>query len=144
MLGAERISGGLAAHDAIAAGVVFAFKKAGVDKPPPVTGQDADPEAVRRVVAGEQYMTVYKPFGKEAAAAAAMAVALGWGESAMDVATITVGSATRRDIPAVLLTPAEVTAANVERTLVRPGVCTVGQICVPDLRAACARLGITR
>ncbi|MEU6544842.1 substrate-binding domain-containing protein [Streptomyces sp. NPDC046859] len=143
-LGADRISGVLAANDVIAAGVVSAFKKAGVDKPPPVTGQDADLEAVRRVVAGEQYMTVYKPFEKEAAAAAAMAVALGRGESAENVATITVDSATRRDIPAILLTPVEVTAGNVERTLVRPGVYTVGRICVPDLRAACVRLGITR
>ncbi|MFF0303378.1 sugar ABC transporter substrate-binding protein [Streptomyces sp. NPDC004562] len=142
-LGADRISGVLAANDAIAAGVVSAFRKAGVDKPPPVTGQDADLEAVRRVVAGEQYMTVYKPFEKEAAAAAAMAVALGRGESAEDVATTTVDSATRRDIPAILLNPAEVKAGDVERTLVRPGVYTVGQICVPELRAACARLGIT-
>ncbi|MFD7388555.1 sugar ABC transporter substrate-binding protein [Streptomyces sp. NPDC059852] len=143
-LGADRISGVLAANDAIAAGVVSAFKKAGIDKPPPVTGQDADLEAVRRVVAGRQYMTVYKPFEKEAAAAAAMAVALGRGEPAEDVATTTVDSATRQDIPAILLTPAPVTAGNVERTLVRPGVYTAAQICVPELRAACARLGITR
>ncbi|WP_333756393.1 sugar ABC transporter substrate-binding protein [Streptomyces sp. IBSBF 3352] len=143
-LGADRISGVLAANDAIAAGVVSAFRKAGVDKPPPVTGQDADLEAVRRIVAGEQYMTVYKPFEKEAEAAAAMALALGRGESAEDVATTTIDSATRRDIPAILLTPTEVTARDVEGTLVRDGVYTVGQICLPELRAACDRLGLTR
>jgi hypothetical protein len=89
-------------------------------------------------------MTVYKPFEKEAEAAAAMALALGRGESAEDVATTTIDSATRRDIPAILLTPTEVTARDVEGTLVRDGVYTVGQICLPELRAACDRLGLTR
>ncbi|MGC9536060.1 sugar ABC transporter substrate-binding protein [Streptomyces sp. UG1] len=142
-LGPDRIDGVLAANDAIAAGVISAFKKAGVEDPPPVTGQDADLEALRRIVEGEQVMTVYKPFDKQAAAAAAMAVALGRGEDAEDVATTTIDSPTTKDIPSVLLTPNAVTAADIGKTVVRDGVYTVEQICTPKLRRACDRIGLT-
>lgn len=143
-LGSDRIDGVLAANDAIAAGVISAFKRAGVRDLPPITGQDADLEAVRRIVQGEQYMTVYKPFEKEAAAAAAMAVAVGRGEGAGDVATTTVDSPTTGDIPSILLTPRLVTAANLRQALVNDGRYTIDQICIPRLRAACAELGLTR
>ncbi|WP_037885231.1 sugar ABC transporter substrate-binding protein [Streptomyces viridochromogenes] len=142
-LGPDRIGGVLAANDAMAAGVISALKSAGVGKLPPVTGQDAELEAVRRIVKGEQYMTVYKPFRAQAAAAAAMAVALGRGEDVRDVATTTVDSPTTKDIPSVLLTPRAVTAANIEQTLVKDGVYTVEQICTRELRRACSQAGLT-
>lgn len=142
-LGPGRIDGVLAANDEIAAGVIAALKSAGVTDLPPVTGQDADLDAVRRIVKGEQYMTVYKPFRKEAAAAAEMAVALGRGEDPRDRATTTTDSPTTRNIPTVLLTPVAVTADDIERVLVRDGAQTVGQICTRELRAACERAGLT-
>lgn len=142
-LGADRIDGVVAANDAIAAGVISAFKKAGVKDLPPITGQDADLEAVRRIVEGEQYMTVYKPFEKEAAAAAAMAVAAGRGEGAGDVATTTTDSPTTEDIPSILLTPNLVTADNLRQTLVNAGVYTIAEICTPQLRSACDDIGLT-
>ncbi|WP_330350729.1 sugar ABC transporter substrate-binding protein [Streptomyces sp. NBC_00582] len=143
-LGPYGIDGVLAANDNIASGVISALKNAGVTRIPPVTGQDADLDAVRRIVKGEQYMTVYKPFRKEAAEAAAMAVALGRGEDARDHAPTTVDSPTTRDVPAVLLTPHAVTAADIGRTLVKDGVYTVDRICTREVRAACARVGLTR
>ncbi|AZQ32409.1 sugar ABC transporter substrate-binding protein [Streptomyces cyaneochromogenes] len=142
-LGSDRIGGVLAANDSIAAGVISALKTAGVRKLPPVTGQDADLDAVQRIVKGEQYMTVYKPFRAEAAAAAEMAVALGRGEDVQDMATTTLDSATTEDIPAVLLTPEAVTADTIRQTLVDGGVYTVDQICTPKLRPACARAGLS-
>lgn len=141
-LGPHRIGGVLAANDAIAAGVISAFKNADVGALPPVTGQDADLEAVQRIVKGEQYMTVYKPFKEEAAAAAAMAAALGRGEDLDGVATSTIDSPTSKDIPSVLLTPRPVTAATIDQTLVEDGVYTINQICVPKLRRACDRIGL--
>ncbi|WP_033319059.1 sugar ABC transporter substrate-binding protein [Streptomyces yerevanensis] len=143
-LGPDRIGGVLAANDAIAAGVISALKKADVRELPPVTGQDADLDAVRRIVKGEQYMTVYKPFKAEADAAAAMAVALGRGEELRDVATTTTDSPTTKDIPSVLLTPREVTVGNIEQTLVKDGVYTIDQICIRELRPACDTTGLTR
>ncbi|WP_217213817.1 sugar ABC transporter substrate-binding protein [Streptomyces sp. AC550_RSS872] len=143
-LGADRIDGVVAANDALAAGVISAFKKAGVKDLPPITGQDADLEAVRRIVEGEQYMTVYKPFEKEAAAAAAMAVAVGRGEGAREVSTTTTDSPTTKDIPSILLTPNLVTADNLRQALVNGGLYTVDQICTPQLRSACDAIGLTR
>ncbi|MFE9452169.1 sugar ABC transporter substrate-binding protein [Streptomyces sp. NPDC006739] len=143
-LGPNRIGGVLSANDAMAAGVVSAFKSAGANHIPPVTGQDAELAAVRRILKGEQYMTVYKPFEEEAAAAATMAVALGRGENPENIATTTIDSPTTRHIPAVLLTPRPVTAGDIRQTLVENGVYTVAQICTPALRQACARAGIGR
>jgi ABC-type xylose transport system substrate-binding protein len=142
-LGPRRIDGVLAANDAIAAGAISALKKAGVGELPPVTGQDADLDAVRRIVAGEQTMTVYKPFQAEASAAASMAVALGRGEDLDDIATTTTDSPTTEDIPTVLLAPTPVTIGTVKPVLVDDGVYTVDQICTPALRAACDREGLT-
>ncbi|MEV5353774.1 substrate-binding domain-containing protein [Streptomyces sp. NPDC052693] len=143
-LGPHRIDGVLAANDSIAAGVIAALKSARVSPLPPVTGQDADLDAVRRVVEGEQYMTVYKPFRLETDAAAALAVALARGDDVDALVTTTVDSPTTRDVPAVLLAPAAVTRDSIGRTLVRDGVYTVDQICPPKLRRACDRIGLTR
>ncbi|MFB8175561.1 sugar ABC transporter substrate-binding protein [Streptomyces sp. NPDC055966] len=142
-LGPGRIDGVLAANDAMAAGVISALKSAHVSPLPPVTGQDADLDAVQRIVSGEQSMTVYKSFRAEAEAAAAMAVALGRGEKLHAIATTTTDSPTTRRIPSVLLTPVAVTTADIKQTLVKDGVYTVAQICTPPLRAACAKAGLT-
>ncbi|MFH0518403.1 substrate-binding domain-containing protein [Streptomyces sp. M41] len=141
-LGPDGIGGVLVANDAMAAGVIAALKNAGVRPLPPITGQDADLEAVRRIVKGEQYMTVYKPFKAQADAAATMAVAMGHGEDIDDIAPTTVDSPTTDDIPSVLLTPRAVTADTIEQTLVKDGVYTVGQICTPSLRPACEQDGL--
>ncbi|MEW2402625.1 substrate-binding domain-containing protein [Streptomyces sp. NPDC046862] len=142
-LGPDGIDGVLAANDSIAAGVIAALKSARVSPLPPVTGQDADLDAVQRIVKGEQTMTVYKPFKQEADAAAAMAVALGRGESVDSVATTTVDSPTTENVPAVLLTPVGVTVDTIAQTLVKDGVYTIDQICTPKLRPACDQAGLT-
>ncbi|MEV0240952.1 substrate-binding domain-containing protein [Streptomyces sp. NPDC050674] len=143
-LGPSRIDGVLAANDSIAAGVVSALKSARVSPLPPVTGQDADLDAVRRIVKGEQYMTVYKPFRLETEAASAMAVALARGNDIDALVTTEVDSPTTKDVPAILLTPRAVTRETIGRTLVRDGVYTLDQICVPKLRSACDKAGLTR
>lgn len=142
-LGPNGIDGVLAAGDAIATGAISALKRAGVSPLPPITGQDADLDAVQRLVTGEQTMTVYKPFHQETDAAAAMAVALGRDEDIDAIATTTVDNSTTDDIPAVLLTPIPVTAGNIKQTLVKDGMYTVDQICTPKLRPACDRAGLT-
>ncbi|MFF7309219.1 substrate-binding domain-containing protein [Streptomyces sp. NPDC008137] len=143
-LGPNRIDGVLAANDSIAAGVIAALKSARVSPLPPVTGQDADLDALRRIVEGEQYMTVYKPFRLETEAAAAMAVALARGNDLDALVTRTMDTPTEQDVPAVLLTPIAVTAGTIGQTLVRDGVYTIDQICPPKLRPACDRIGLTR
>jgi D-xylose transport system substrate-binding protein len=141
-LGADSIDGVYAANDGLASGVISALKAAGIEPLPPVTGQDADLAAVQRIVRGEQYMTVYKPFKPEADAAAEMAVALGRGEKLDDIAETTVDTPTTKDIPAVLLTPISVTVDNIKDTVVKDGVYTIDQICTPKYRSACEKAGL--
>lgn len=143
-LGPRRIGGVLAVNDSVAAGAISALKSARIRPVPPVTGQDADLDAVQRILSGDQYMTVYKPFKAEANAVATMAVALGRGQSLRSIARTTVDSPTNENIPASLLTPVAVTAANIKKTLVKDGVYTIAEICTPKLRPACDKVGLTR
>ncbi|MFI1360785.1 sugar ABC transporter substrate-binding protein [Streptomyces sp. NPDC020898] len=143
-LGAENIDGVLSANDSMAGAVVSAFNAAKVRPLPPITGQDADLAAVRRIVKGDQSMTIYKPFKRATDATVEMAVALGRGGSVGSVATGSVDNATTEDIPAVLLPSVSVTVGNIKDTLVKDGMYTVGQICAPpSLRAACDKAGLT-
>ncbi|WP_128375274.1 sugar ABC transporter substrate-binding protein [Streptomyces cavernae] len=142
-LGGGNIDGVLAANDSLAGAAVSALNAAEVRPLPPITGQDADLAAVRRIVRGDQYMTVYKPFKPAADAAVEMAVALGRGNSVESIATGTVDSATTKDIPAVLLPSVSVTAGNIKDTLVKDGMYTIDQICTPRLRSACDEAGLT-
>ncbi len=142
-LGAENIDGVLSANDSMAGAVVSALNAAKVRPLPPITGQDADLMAVRRIVKGDQYMTVYKPFRRATDATAEMAVALGRGEKVGAIATGSVDSPTDENVPAVLLPSVSVTVGNIGETLVKDGMYTVDQICTPALRSACDRAGLT-
>ncbi|MFF4503479.1 substrate-binding domain-containing protein [Streptomyces sp. NPDC001401] len=142
-LGVGNIQGVYAANDGLAAGSISALKANKVAPLPPVTGQDAELGAVQRIVAGDQYMTVYKPFGPEASAGAAMAVAAARRSALERVAKDKVRTSGGKTVPAVLLTPVSVTAANIKETLVNDGFYTVQQICIPRLEAACSRSGLT-
>ncbi|MEU2227913.1 substrate-binding domain-containing protein [Streptomyces sp. NPDC018347] len=141
--GPDRIDGVYAVDDVVAAGAVSALKAARVTPLPPVVGQDAELSAVRRILSGEQYMTVYKPYGPEADAAARMAVALGRGGKSDPIATHRVSTSTTKDIPAVSLTPVPVTAGDIKGTVVHDGMYTVKEICAPALTAACRKAGLT-
>ena len=142
-LGADHIDGVYSANDGLASGIISSLRANKISPLPPVTGQDADLGGVRRIVDGEQYMTVWKPFQPEAAAGAAMAVAAARGESLDRMATGKVSNRSEKAVPAVLLTPVAVTADNIKDTLVKGGVYTIQQICIPRLRAACDKVGLT-
>ena len=79
--GADEIKGVYAANDGTAGGAIAAMKANGMDPTEiPVTGQDAELTAVQRIIAGEQFMTVYKPIQPLAETAAELAVAVANGE----------------------------------------------------------------
>ncbi len=80
-LGEDGFAAVYAANDGTAGGAIAALKAAGIDPATkPVTGQDAELAAIQRILAGEQYMTVYKPIKPLAENAAELAVALANGE----------------------------------------------------------------
>ena len=80
-LGKNGFAGVYAANDGTAGGAIAAMKSAGIEPASkPTTGQDAELEAIQRILVGEQFMTVYKAIKPEANAAAEIAVALAEGE----------------------------------------------------------------
>ena len=66
----DKIVGVVAANDGTGGGAIAAFKAAGVDPVPPVTGNDATIAALQLIIAGDQYNTISKPSEIVAEAAA--------------------------------------------------------------------------
>ncbi|MEU2261630.1 substrate-binding domain-containing protein [Streptomyces sp. NPDC019645] len=141
-LGVDKIDAVWAANDALAAGVISALKGAHMNPLPPVSGQDADLSAVQRIVSGEQYMTIYKPYELQAEAAVDMALALARGQSLRSIATGRISTDTARNVPSVELTPALVTVGTIEETVVRDGMYTISEICTPKYRPSCKKAGL--
>ncbi|MEV6051494.1 substrate-binding domain-containing protein [Streptomyces sp. NPDC052107] len=139
-LGKKNIIGVYSANDGMAGGIITALKQAGIKVP--VTGQDAELAGVQRIVAGEQYMSVYKPYAPEAAAAAEMAVDLAQGKSLDSVAKDKVDSPTTKQVPSVLVPVTALTKDNIKDTVIKDGVYTVADICTPQYKAACDKIGL--
>ena len=97
---------------------------------------------MQRIVAGEQYMSVYKPYAPEATAAAEMAVALAQGKSLDSVAKDKVDSGSEKGIPSVLVPVTSLTKDNINDTVIKDGVYTAAEICTGKYKAACDKLGI--
>ena len=101
-LGKNGFDGVYAANDGTAGGAIAAMKAAGID---PLTGRSPartpSSPAIQRILAGEQYMTVYKAIKPEAEAAAEMAVALAQGEDAAERPRSTATDRQRQDRRAV-------------------------------------------
>ncbi|KAB1138938.1 sugar ABC transporter substrate-binding protein [Streptomyces luteolifulvus] len=143
-VGLDRIAAVYAANDGIAGAVIDALKEAGTGRIPPVTGQDANLDAVQRIVAGEQRMTVYKPFLDEATYAAQMAVTKVQGRDiAFDALTRDrVDSPTHQNVPALLVPVVSLTKDTIKKTVIADGVYTVRQICTAAHAAGCAAVGL--
>ncbi|GCB47523.1 sugar ABC transporter substrate-binding protein [Streptomyces sp. NL15-2K] len=144
-IGLNNIAAVYSANDGMAGAVIDALKEAGATDIPPVTGQDANLEAVQRIVSGEQYMSVYKSFLLEAGNAAEIAVAKVQGRS-IEFDALTpdhVDSPTEEDIPSNLVQVVALTRANIKDTVIRDGVYTVKDICTPEFEEDCAAIGLT-
>jgi D-xylose transport system substrate-binding protein len=143
-IGAKNIAGVYSANDGMAGGVIDALEAAGVTDLPPVTGQDAELPAVQRIVAGEQYMSVYKSYAQEAEAAAEMAVARVQGRDIQfdSLARDRVDSPTRKNIPAKLVPVVALTKDTIKETVVADGFYKVSDICTAEFAADCAKIGL--
>ncbi|MEU6010004.1 substrate-binding domain-containing protein [Streptomyces sp. NPDC047453] len=139
-IGKKNIVGVYSANDGMAGGIITALKAAGISVP--VTGQDAELAGVQRIVSGEQYMSVYKPYAPEADAAAEMAVALAQGKSLDSIAKDKVDSPTTQGVPSVLVAVTSLTKDNIQDTVVKDGVYTVPEICTAQYKAACDKIGL--
>jgi len=129
------ISGVYSANDGDGGSAIAAMKAVGIQPIPPVTGLDASLAGLQRIVAGDQYMTVYNPFKTEATHAAQAAVDLANGKKPDSTTTV-------NGIPTFLNQPVAVTAANIESTVIKDGFYKASDICTPDYAAACAKANI--
>jgi len=124
-----------AANDGTAGGAIAALKAANVAPLPIVTGQDAEISALQRIIAGDQYATIYKAMKQQAELAAVVADQLARGETVE-------GDLTVEGTPATLLDGVIVTVDNIMSTVIADGIYTVDEICTPAYAAACAAAGI--
>ncbi len=142
-LGNDGFTGVYAMNDGTAGGAIAAMKGGGVDpKVVPVTGQDAELEAIQRILVGEQFMTVYKATKLETAAAAKLAAALAQGEEVPEGLVNGETDNGAAAIPSVLEEPVAVTIDNINDTVIKDGYWTAADICVGDYAAACKTAGI--
>jgi D-xylose transport system substrate-binding protein len=145
-IGKNNIKAVYAANDGLAGVIVKALKAAGVTDLPPITGQDAELSAVRRILTGEQYMSVYKPYPQEAENAAEMAVVKAQGKDIQfDALTPNrVDSPTHKGIPSQLVPVVTLTKDNIKDTVIRDGMYKLSDICTPELAADCTATGLKK
>jgi D-xylose transport system substrate-binding protein len=140
-LGKSGFVGVYAANDGTAGGAIASMKAAGVDpKKIPTTGQDAELPAIQRILAGDQYMTVYKPIKPLADKAAEWAVGLVNGKKPSD-ATAKENNG-KVDVPTIKLDVTPVTADKVKSTVIADGFWKASDVCTGSFQSACAKYGI--
>ncbi|MQA73778.1 MAG: substrate-binding domain-containing protein [Solirubrobacterales bacterium] len=142
-VGKGNFAGVYAANDGTAGGAIAALKAAGIDLAQmPVTGQDAELAAIQRILAGEQYMTVYKPIKPLAENAAQLAVAVANGED--PPAGLVNGEQDNgtEKVPTVFLETTAVTKDNVKDTIIADDFWSAKEICTQQYAQACKAAGI--
>jgi len=142
-LGKDGFNGVYAANDGTAGGAIAALKGAGIDPSTmSVTGQDAELSAIQRILAGEQFLTIYKAIKPEAKAAAQLAIAAANGEDPPEGLVNGEEDNGQGQIPSVLLDPVAVTKDNVNDTVIKDGFWTVQEVCTPAYKKDCQAAGI--
>jgi D-xylose transport system substrate-binding protein len=142
-LGKDKVAGVYSANDGMAGGIIASLKGAGIDpKKVPVTGGDAEVTAIQRILAGEQYATIYLTIKRQAEVSAEIAVAAAQGKdvpSGLINAQVDNGE---EKVPSVLLTPVAVTKDNIAGTVIKDGFYEPSEICTGSYSAACKSAGI--
>lgn len=116
--GSVPLDGILASNDGTAGGAIQALLEEKLEGKILVTGQDADLEACRRILRGEQTMTVYKPLKLLAEQAAESAVALARKQTIKAPGMTPNG---KRDVPTVHLDIIAVHKDNLRETVIKDG-----------------------
>ncbi|GKU81978.1 sugar ABC transporter substrate-binding protein [Niallia sp. NCCP-28] len=121
----NKIDAVIAANDGIAEGVIESLNSAGLAKKVPVSGQDAELEAIRRIVKGTQTMSVYKPINLLATKSAEIAMKAATGEMIETDKKVNNGEI---DVPSILLEPISVTKENIRETVIKDGYLTEKEV----------------
>lgn len=122
----SKVNAVLSPYDGISRGIISALTDAGYTvgaEWPIISGQDAEVDSVKAILAGEQYATIFKDTRELAKVAAGMAIAILNGD------TVEVNDTTTYDndvkvVPSYLLAPVQVVKDNVVSVLVDSGYWT--------------------
>jgi len=114
----NNIQGVLAPNDGTAGGCIQALAAQGLAGKVPITGQDAELAAAKRIVEGTQSMTVFKDTRELGKAAVAAAIKMAKSE---DPGVNNKVNNEKMDVPSILLTPVAVDKANIDKVLIDSG-----------------------
>jgi D-xylose transport system substrate-binding protein len=138
-----QINAVLAANDGLGQSAISILKNNKVPpKTVPVTGQDATLQGLQNILAGYQYMTVYKPIYEEVAGAAALAVFARAGKQPDPSLLNGEVDAQSHKVPSLLLTPISVNISNIQSTVIADKFIDPAQLCTGDFAQACADAGV--
>src|SRR3954453_7916224 len=142
-LGKTGLAGVYSANDGMASGIISALKAAGLSPQKiPVTGGDAEIAAIQRILAGEQYSTIYLTIKKQAETSAELAVAAANGDKPYSGAITDKVDNGAKKVDSVLLDPVPVTKDNINDTVIKDGFYTADEICTAKYKKACGPGGI--
>jgi D-xylose transport system substrate-binding protein len=120
-----QIVGVVAANDGTAGGTIAAFKAAGMNPNPPVTGNDATIAGLQLIIAGDQYNTILKP-----------SVGFLSGQTPKAETKLF-------NTPTQLFKPAVITQKNLKAEVVDKGFANAKELCTDRYAEGCKKLGIT-
>ncbi|NMM43675.1 sugar ABC transporter substrate-binding protein [Rhodospirillaceae bacterium KN72] len=127
----KQVHGVLSPYDGLSIGILSSLKGVGYGsgdlKMPIVTGQDAEVQSVKSILAGEQYSTVFKDTRELARVTVGMVNALLSGSEPEINDTSTYDNGVKV-VPSYLLEPVSVDASNWEEVLIGSGYYTMDQI----------------
>ncbi|WP_409568449.1 multiple monosaccharide ABC transporter substrate-binding protein [Methylobacterium sp. J-072] len=129
--GSAKLDAVLSPYDGISIGIISSLKGVGYGsgslKMPVVSGQDAELQSVKSIVAGEQYSTIFKDTRELAKVTVAMIDAIESGQQPEVNDTKTYNNG-KKVVPSYLLKPVVVTKANWKPVLVDTGYYTLDQL----------------
>src|SRR6266516_2936666 len=121
----NKIDAVVASNDGTAGGAISALEAAGLAGKVLVTGQDAQKDAIQRIVKGTQTMTIYKPIQPLAFGAVDAAIKLARKQAVDAPEKINNG---KKDVPAILIQAIVVDKSNVDSTVIKDGYFTREEI----------------
>lgn len=121
----NKIDAILAPNDSTAGGAIKALEEQGLAGKIPITGQDADLPAIKRILAGTQSMTVLKDTRELGKIAIDSAIKLASNQTLDTNSTVNNG---KKIVPAILILPIFVNKENIEETIIKSGYWTKDQI----------------
>lgn len=127
----KHVNGVLSPYDGLSIGILSSLKGVGYGsgdmKMPIVTGQDAELQSVKSILAGEQYSTIFKDTRELAKVTVGMVNAMMKGEEPQVNNTESYNNGVKV-VPSFLLEPTAVTAKNLKEVVVGSGYYTEDQL----------------